>query len=112
MHYYYTDTLSISDLYHVNVNLVGVASLWREFGLAVKLNPLTLERIKSTYQQLSEHCFTEVLAVWLSGEDKPRNPSAPNWEEAIAALKSPSVNRADHARQLLRKLRSEIATYA
>lgn len=80
------ETLTISDLYRVNVNLVDVAHPV-EFGCALGLKQPTLERIKSHYQHI-ERCFTEVLAAWLKEEDRPPTLPSPNWGEVIAALKT------------------------
>ena len=99
-----TGPLSIADLYLANVLLEHV-HLWREFGLAIGLKPSTLEVIKSNNLKDVEICFTEVLASWLNGEDRSRDsPAGPNWEEVIAALRSPSLNMRDCAHQLLEKL--------
>jgi hypothetical protein len=97
-------TLDITDLYLVNTLLVSAVHLWREFGLAVGLKSLRLEVIRSNNLRDAELCFTEMLAAWLNGEDRLCNSSGPNWEEVIAALKSPSVNMGDHMHQILQKL--------
>ena len=97
--------LGIADLYFVNVLLEHVVHLWREFGLAIGLKPSTLEVIKSNNLMDVEIRFTEVLASWLNGEDRSRDsPAGPNWEEVIAALRSPSLNMRDYAHQLMQKL--------
>ena len=94
-------------MYLINVDLVEVVHLWKEFGLALGLKPPTLERIWGCYVHQVERCFTEVIAAWLNGEDRPHNSPDPNWEEVIAALKSPSVDKKDHALQLTKQLSSE-----
>ena len=81
--------------------------LWKEFGLALGLKPTTLERIRSNHLKDVESCFTEALAAWLKGEDRPHDSPGPNWEEVMSALKSPSVNMRDYAHQLTQKLESE-----
>ena len=97
--------LGIADLYFVNVLLEHVVHLWREFGLAIGLKPSTLEVIKSNNLMDVEICFTKVLASWLNGEDRSHDsPAGPNWEEVIAALRSPSLNMRDCAHQLMQKL--------
>jgi hypothetical protein len=101
----FTD-LSIIDLYTVNVNLVSVVHLWREFGLALGLTPATLERIRSNNLKDVDCCFTGVLAAWLNGEDTHHDSPCPNWGEVVAALKSPSVNMQDCAQQVVQNLAS------
>ena len=104
--YNYTDPLSINDLYHVNVHLIEMVHLWRKFGLALGLEPLTLERIRSNSSPKdAESSFTEMLATWLKGEDRLCDDCSPNWGEVIAALRSPSVERREYADNLVLKLR-------
>lgn len=103
----YTGKLSISDLCLVNVHLISIALPWEQFGLALKMSPLTLQRIRSSYPQLSERCFTEMLAAWLNGEHRPQESPDPNWGEVIDVLKAPSVNRRDVSYQLLLTLKRE-----
>ena len=84
---YYTDSLSINDLYHVNVHLIEMVHLWWKFGLALGLKPLTLERIKSNSSPKdAESSFTEMLATWLKGEDRPCDDFSLNWGEVIASV--------------------------
>ena len=90
----------IDDLYLVNLLLVDVSHLWKEFGLALHLKTPTLERIKNSGGTV--RCFTEVLAAWLNGEDRSHDSTTPNWGEAIAALKF--VNGVEQASQLSKKL--------
>ena len=92
--------MTIGDLYLVNVLLVDVAHLWKEVGLALHLKTPTLERIKNSGDII--RCFTEVLAAWLNGEDRSHDSTAPNWGEAIAAIKF--VNGVEQASQLSKKL--------
>jgi hypothetical protein len=99
----YTDPLTISDLYLVNVYLVDVV-LPGKFGHALGLKPQTCEKIRRCYQH-AEQCFTEVLATWLSGRDRPHNVSGPSWTEVVAALES--VDMQDFAQQLVLKLSGE-----
>ena len=95
-----TDPLSITDLYHVNVSLADLAYLWKEFGLALGLKPSTLRII---HLRDVKQSFTEVVAAWLNGEDRPRDSARPNWGEVITALKS--INMLEEAQQLLGKLK-------
>ena len=97
------DDLTISDLYHVNVALVNAVHLWKEFGLSLGLKPPTLEIIRSNHLKDVRFCFTNVLAAWLNGEDRPHDSPGPNWKGVIAALKSPSVKMSDYADQLTQK---------
>ena len=92
--------MTVDDLYLVNVLLVDTSHLWKEFGLALHLKTLTLERIKNSGDII--RCFTEVLAAWLNGEDRAHDTPAPSWGEVIAALKY--VNGVEQASQLSNKL--------
>ena len=65
--------------------------IWRELGIALGLKQLTLERIGRYYRNQMDRCFTEVIAAWLSGEDRPHSSADPNWVEVAAALKSPPL---------------------
>lgn len=91
-------------LYNVNVLLIEVVLYWKEFGRALGLKPITIESIKSRYlyHQHIQRCFTEVLATWLNGRDRPPDSPGPNWKELIAALKS--VDMRDYAHQLVQTL--------
>ena len=102
--------MSIADLYLVNVYLVGVTDQWEKFGHALKLESLTLRRIKANNIRDVDTCFTKVLAAWLDGEDRSHGSPAPNWEEAITALRS--LNMREQVDQLIQKLASECAYLA
>ena len=94
--------MTIDDLYLVNVLLVDVAHLWKEVGLALHLKTPTLERIRESGDMRVVRCFTDMLAAWLNREDRPHDSPAPNWGEAIAAIKF--VNGIEQASQLSKKL--------
>lgn len=81
----YTDPLTINDLYFVNVNLISVAHLWREVGLALGMCSSSLERIRSNNSRSVEHCFTKVLAAWLKGENRSHD-SPTTWKGMVTAL--------------------------
>lgn len=88
-----SDILNINNLYLVNVKLVNLVHLWRESGLALGMKPLTLEIIRSNNLKDVECRFTEVLAAWLSGEDRPHDSPGPRWVEVIAALDQVPINQ-------------------
>ena len=94
-----TVELNISHLYLANVHLINMEPSWEGFGLALKMKKITLERIRSCYHQLSERCFTEMLAAWLRGEDRPQESPGPSWREVTDALKA--QNRRNVSHQLL-----------
>lgn len=100
------------NLYHLNVFLIEVVHLWKEFGHALGLKPFTLKIIKSQYlhHHNIEYCLTEVLAAWLSGKDRPHDSPGPNWGEVKAALETVEMKRLAH--QLTRKLTGMYYNYA
>ena len=96
--------MDITDLYHVNVALVGVAYLWNKFGRALGLKQQTLERIRSNHLKDTECCFTEVIVAWLKGEDRPHDSlSSPNLAEVTTALES--MDMGEQAQLLLDKFK-------
>lgn len=103
---WFLDPLTITDLYRINVDLIDVVYPW-EFGRALGLKKPTLEKIRSryTYLQHIERCFTEVLAAWLNGEDRPHGSPGPNWKEVVCALRS--VDMREYAHRLMERLASE-----
>lgn len=91
-----TGQLSINDLYNVNVQLSDFTHYWREIGLTLGIKSCgTLERIRCKYLHDIDMCFTEALASWLKGEDRPYHSPGPNWEEMVEALRSIVRNSGD-----------------
>ena len=91
----------------MNEYLVDVAYPMK-FGRALGLKQATLDRIKGRYllPHQVDQCFTEVLAAWLNGEDRPHHSPDPNWEEVTTALKS--VHMTDLLSELVQKLACEL----
>ena len=102
MLYIYADPLTISDLLLVNTYLIDVAQPM-EFGRALGLRPLFLEKIRSCYYHSMDCCLTEVLAAWLDGVDRAHDSPDPNWKEIVAALKSLGMTHLSH--QLVHKVK-------
>ena len=87
----------------MNVKLTFIVE-WREFGLALKLEASTLDKIRNNCHQNVQLCLTEALAAWLKGEDRPHDSLPPHWGEVIDALKSHSLNMREDAEKLTRML--------
>ena len=98
----------LSDLYFINVNLVSIAHVWKDFGLALGLRESTLRKIQQCYHlHQIDRCFTEVIAAWLNGEDRSQHSPEPSWQEIISALKSLSLNTTDCIYQFIMELKSK-----
>ena len=78
--------LSEIDLHKVQTLLWDTRSKWHNIGLALGVDPTTLEAIKRSNHHVVDDCFKEMLLVWL----RRANP-IPCWKALADALRSPSV---------------------
>lgn len=93
--------MGIDDLYRINVELVSIMDLWWEFGIALGVEQDTLKATRINYHHSVNRQFTETLANWLKGVS---DTSGPKWEDAITALKSPSIRKGKLALQIAQKI--------
>ena len=100
--------LSINDLYHINVELLNIMHLWKEFGLALGFKPVSLEIIRRNNLSSSiQSCFTEMLAAWLKGEGTPLDAAGPSWAAVVTALQSSPVHWGEYASQIIQRLKGD-----
>ena len=77
--------VGIDDLFIVNSELLPVADKWKKIGLALRLDPDLLRRIRSNNTDV-EDCLVDVLTEWLK---KAYNTTAfgdPSWKLLVEAV--------------------------
>ena len=78
--------LSVRDLRSVQDRLWLVRMKWSVIGLALEIDPATLEVIKMDNPNNTDGAFQSTLLTWLR-----RNKPLPCWKALAEALRSPSV---------------------
>ena len=89
--------LSVEDLSVVMEELNDTRVKWYNIGLQLRMSIGTLDAIKEQYDDFS-HCLRETLKAWLK-----TCPSAPTWNNIVAALKSSTVGEVRLAADLEQK---------
>ena len=77
--------LGIDDLFDVKSELEPVTARWKDIGLALKLNPHQLKKIKIENFDLND-CLTEMLTLWLEKNYNTERFGEPSWELLAAAV--------------------------
>ncbi len=86
--------LGSSDLRAVLTELLPASANWYNIGLALDMDPGTLDAMKVGTYKDPRDCLREMLKEWLSTSPDP------SWEGLIAALRDPVVGKETLARQL------------
>ena len=89
------DTLKIEDLRIVQDKIWTARSKWHHLGIGLDIPVDTLEAINLNNQGKCERCYTAMLTEWLR-----RASPRPTWSALAEALRSPSVNMRNLAKQL------------
>ena len=92
----FTGALTITDLYDVQEAAWDSRDEWYNIGLALKIDPGTLDVIKKDNAKTND-CFREMLTIWL----KMVNPK-PTLATLAKALRSRAVGFGDLAEQVLK----------
>ena len=66
-----------------------VAERWRHIGLALRLDPDQVKRIKKENSDL-EDCLTEVLTLWLQKNYNTERFGEPSWEMLARVVGHPA----------------------
>ena len=77
-----TAILKPKDIFLVQTHLWPARHKWRRIGMAVEIDPTTLEVIQMDNRR-TDDCFTEVLTKWLRS-----NKPLPCWKNLTTALQS------------------------
>ena len=80
-----TAILKPKDISSVQTHLWPARHKWQRIGLAVEIDPTTLEVIQMDNRR-TDDCFTEVLMKWLRS-----NKPSPCWKNLITALQSVEI---------------------
>ena len=80
-----TATLKPKDMSSVQTHLWPARHKWRRIGMAVEIDPTTLEVIQMDNRR-TDDCFTEVLTKWLRS-----NKPLPCWKNLTTALQSVGI---------------------
>ena len=80
-----TATLKPKDISSVQTHLWPARHKWRRIGMAVEIDPTTLEVIQMDNRR-TDDCFTDVLTKWLRS-----NKPSPCWKNLTTALQSVEI---------------------
>ena len=81
----YIHSPDIGDLFTVNSELLPVADKWRKIGLALRLDPDLLSRIRGNHSDV-EDCLEDVLTKWLKKAYDVTRFGAPSWKLLVEAV--------------------------
>ena len=93
--------LSSGDLALVQNTIWEARSQWYNIGLGVGISADSLDAIESDNQSRCDHCFRDMLKLWLR-----KNHPRPCWSVIADALRSPSVKMSHLAQQLPQQCKS------
>ena len=85
----FTPDLS-DDLFDVQKELYPVSAKWRNIGIALRLNPNTLDRIQAEKNSDSTACLTSVVTEWLKRNYKVEKFGEPTWRWLVEAVRDPA----------------------
>ena len=83
--YSHVHSPDIGDLFTVNSELLPVADKWRKIGLALRLDPDLLNRIRGNHTDV-EDCLEDVLTKWLKKAYDVTRFGAPSWKLLVEAV--------------------------
>lgn len=81
-----TKRLSEHHLQNIQSLLWDVRFKWHNIGLALGIDPSTLEVVKRSNLHVVDDCFSQMLLKWLR-----RGDCVPCWKALAEALRSPTV---------------------
>ena len=80
----------IDDLFDVLCELDEVAHRWRQLGLALRLKPSTLAKIKKEQREDVSCCLSEVVTEWLKQSYNTERFGLPSWQMLVQAVAHPN----------------------
>ena len=86
LHTFHTDT---SDLFDIHCELLNVASQWKALGLALRLDPDTLDTVEADCRDVSS-CLRKALTLWLKKAYNTKKFGPPSWKLLVAAVAHPA----------------------
>ena len=81
--------VGIDDLFIVNSELLPVADKWKRIGLALRLDPDLLRRIRGNNTDV-EDCLVDVLTEWLKKAYNTSLFGDPSWKLLVEAVAHPA----------------------
>ena len=78
------------DLFDVKTTLEPVIEKWKQIGLALRLDPSELKKIKEENKDDPDECLVEMLTLWLNRKYNTKKFGNPSWELLAKAVGHPS----------------------
>ena len=85
----FAPSLGTDDLFTVNSELLPVADKWKRIGLALRLDPDLLRRIRRNNTDV-EDCLVDVLTQWLKKAYNTQLFGDPSWKLLVEAVAHPA----------------------
>ena len=82
--------LDIDDLFTISSELLPVAHKWKKIGLALRLSPDLLERIRQKNHTDVEDYLSDVLTEWLKKAYNAARFGNPSWKLLVEAVAHPA----------------------
>ena len=78
------------DLFDVTSELNPVSASWKSIGIALRLNPNTLDSIQANNNNDSTACLTSVVKEWLKRNYNVERFGEPSWQWLVKAVGDPA----------------------
>ena len=78
------------DLFDVKSELTPLSAKWKDIGIALRLNPHTLDCIQAGNRDDPIACLTSVVTEWLKRNYKVEKFGEPTWRCLVEAVRHPA----------------------
>ena len=78
------------DLFDVKSELTPVSAHWKSIGIALRLNPNTLDSIQANNNNDSTACLTSMVTEWLKRNYNVERFGEPTWQWLVKAVGDPA----------------------
>ena len=78
------------DVFDVKSELTPVSASWKSIGIALRLNPNTLDSIQADNNNDSTACLTSVVTEWLKRNYNVEKFGEPTWRWLVKAVGDPA----------------------
>ena len=85
-----TTHLDLDDLFDVQQELNPVSANWRNIGVALRLDPITLECIDARHRGDPPACLTSTVTKWLNRNYNVDRFGVPTWQWLVKAVGDPA----------------------
>ena len=79
-----------NDIFDVKSELISLSANWKSIGIALRLNPNTLDSIQAGNSSEPTACLTSVVTEWLKRNYNVERFGEPTWQWLVKAVGDPA----------------------